>query len=40
MFMWYIFEDGYRCAVLGMSANELAWEISRHGKLVEVRPAH
>lgn len=38
MFFWYIFEDGYRVAVRGMSKNELAWEIIKHGKLVDIKP--
>ncbi len=38
MFYWYKFDDGYRCACRGMSANELAWEILKHGKLIEIKP--
>ena len=34
MFYWYLFEDGYSCAVKGMSKGELAKEIRKHGKLI------
>lgn len=29
----FVFEDGYVCYVRGFSANELKWEIQKHGKL-------
>ena len=38
-FKEYVFEDGYRCVVYGMSKNELAWEELKHGKLISVRSA-
>lgn len=31
--MEFVFEDGYVCYVKGFSANELKWEIRKHGKL-------
>lgn len=33
-FYWFIFEDGYRTCVMGLSERELRWEESRHGKLI------
>lgn len=33
---WYVFEDGYTCWYAGISKNELAWEIAKHGKLVRI----
>lgn len=38
-YYWFIFEDGYKCCVRGFSKRELAVEESKHGKLVERRPA-
>ena len=32
--MEFVFEDGYVCYVKGFSANELKWEIRKHGKVV------
>lgn len=31
---WYLFSDGYRVCVRGMSAQELKGEVARHGKLI------
>jgi hypothetical protein len=33
-YYWFIFEDGYRVCVRGFSNRELAFEESKHGKLV------
>ena len=33
-FYWYIFEDGYRTCVRGMSGQELRIEEAKHGKLI------
>ena len=35
MFYWYTFEDGYSICVRGFSKRELAWEVRKHGKLIE-----
>ena len=35
MYYWFIFADGYRCCVKGMSKQELSVEERKHGKLVE-----
>ena len=38
-FYCFTFEDGYFCYCAGMSRNELAREILKHGKLISKNPA-
>ena len=34
MYYWYFFEDGYSVCVKGLSENEFAWEVKKHGNLI------
>lgn len=34
LYFWYVFEDGYRCCVRGLSEKELRIEECKHGKLL------
>ena len=38
-FYWFTFEDGYRCCVRGLSAQERRVEERKHGKLLQKIPA-